>query len=163
MSGGITLRERTRELCHEFYRGLVQDPSLFENEDDFVPYVYDPAKVDALYDARRNQSDRVSFSVMLDGAVIGDVGLKHIDGREKTCELEICMQSDAVKNRGYGTQAVLLALDLAFDTLGMTRVDADVLVKNERSRRVLEKIGFRLAGQDGPFVHYALSAADRQK
>ncbi|MDQ3916664.1 MAG: GNAT family N-acetyltransferase [Actinomycetota bacterium] len=49
--------------------------------------------------------------------------------------------------RGYGTRAVELAVGHAFDELGLHRVQANVMTKNPRSARVLEKAGFRKEGR----------------
>src|SRR5688500_13357028 len=49
-------------------------------------------------------------------------------------------------NRGYATQAVRLATRVAFDDLGLHRVQAAVVPENTASARVLEKVGFREEG-----------------
>ena len=54
----------------------------------------------------------------------------------------------AVWNRGFGTEAVRLALQYAFaaDGLNLHRDQADILPENRASCRVAEKAGFRLEG-----------------
>ena len=47
---------------------------------------------------------------------------------------------------GYATEAAGAMLDFAFDRLGLHRVEAQYLVRNPASRRVLEKIGMRHEG-----------------
>lgn len=49
--------------------------------------------------------------------------------------------------RGYATRGVELAVDYAFGELGLHRVQANVMTKNPRSARVLEKAGFRKEGR----------------
>jgi ribosomal-protein-alanine N-acetyltransferase len=48
--------------------------------------------------------------------------------------------------RGYATQAVTLAVRVAFRDLGLHRVQAAVVPENKASARVLEKCGFREEG-----------------
>ena len=48
--------------------------------------------------------------------------------------------------RGYATQAVRLAVRVAFEDLGLHRVQAAVVPENTASARVLEKCGFREEG-----------------
>jgi ribosomal-protein-alanine N-acetyltransferase len=48
--------------------------------------------------------------------------------------------------RGYATQAVKLATEVAFRDLGLHRVQAAVVPENRASARVLEKVGFREEG-----------------
>jgi ribosomal-protein-alanine N-acetyltransferase len=48
--------------------------------------------------------------------------------------------------RGIATQAVKLAVDVAFDELSLHRVQAAVVPENKASARVLQKAGFREEG-----------------
>ena len=66
------------------------------------------------------------------------------------------MQNDTVKGKGYGTQAERLAVKFAFEEMGMVAVNADTIMKNLRSQHVLEKVGFRLIGDDGMFKYYRI-------
>lgn len=154
---GLALREKTRALCHAFYRGFVQDPDLFMDMSRFAPYRYDPVKVDAYFDRERQRTDKRGFYILLGEDVIGEVGFKHISPSEACCEMEICLQNDKVKNQGYGTAAERLALAYAFSEMGMETVLADCVLKNLRSQHVLEKLGFQLVRQDGTFRYYQLT------
>jgi N12 class adenine-specific DNA methylase len=64
--------------------------------------------------------------------------------------------NNAVKGKGYGTQAERLALRFVFDVLGMTTVLADAIRENTRSQHVLKKGGFRFVGEDGIFRYYCI-------
>ncbi|MCG8548714.1 MAG: GNAT family N-acetyltransferase [Alphaproteobacteria bacterium] len=48
--------------------------------------------------------------------------------------------------RGYMSEAVVLVLSFAFDTLGLNRVEAACLPHNSASRHLLVKLGFREEG-----------------
>lgn len=72
----------------------------------------------------------------------------------KECTLSIHLQNDTVKGKGYGTRAELLALQYAFDVLGMVAVNADTVAKNTRSQHVLEKVGFQFIKQENGFKYY---------
>lgn len=155
----ITLQPMTRERMHALYRGFVFDPVIFidmELYETAKTRPYDPQKVDALFDMREAEEGSIAFAVMLGDAVIGEVGLRHFNPETKDCELSIHLQSDAVKNRGYGTQAERLAVAYAFDVLGAERVFAESLVKNTRSQHVLEKLGFVYLGEEAGFRQYEL-------
>ena len=52
----------------------------------------------------------------------------------------------AAQGRGLGTELAAALLDLAFDGLGVRRVEAACFADNLASRRVMEKIGLRLEG-----------------
>lgn len=106
---------------------------------------------------KESDTSRRLFAIMLGDRVIGELQLKRIDYDKKECTLSIHMQNDAVKGKGYGTQVECLVVNLAFDELGMTAVNADTILKNTRSQYVLEKVGFRQIGDDGAFRYYRIT------
>ena len=137
--------------------------SFKEWEDLFKEYIYDPDKIDAFYDKRKSEKNSIAFAILLDSAVIGEIGLRHINEDSRQCELSIHLQNDAVKNKGYGTKAELLAVQYAFENLNMEYVTADILIKNKRSQHVAEKIGFVLLGEEDGFKKYRLNRKDWNK
>ena len=149
----IFLCVMTRELCHELYKGWENDPAIYRDMDLFAPYHYDKNAVNQYFDAKQNSS-RVLFAIMKDGAPIGELHLKRIDRERKECTLSIHMQNDTVKGLGYGTCAEKLALKYAFDVLGMVAVNADTVIKNTRSQHVLENAGFQYTGEKDGFKYY---------
>ena len=149
----IELIRMSRELCHEFYRGFVNDPDIFMDMGKFYEFRYDPQWVNDYFD-RQAARGRILFAVMLAGAPIGEVKLWDIDREKRECKLGIHLQSDAVKGRGIGTRAERIAVAYAFTQLGMERVWADAILKNTRSQHVLQKAGFRFHRQEGDYRWY---------
>ena len=155
----VELLPMTRERMHELFRGFSLDPDIFADMSLYEQkknYVYDPEKVDALFDRRNAEEGSIAFAIMLDGAVIGEVGLRHLSEEDKECELSIHLQNDQVKGLGYGTQAERLAVDYAFDVLGAESIVAESLEKNTRSQHILEKLGFLHQGEEDGFKRYRL-------
>lgn len=152
-ANGITLCRMTRELWHALYRDWENDPALWARPELFVPYRYDRDAADRRFEALQEPS-RVVFAILREGRPIGEVQLKRIDRERRVCTLSIHLQSDAVKGRGFGTAAERLALQYAFAELDLLAVEADALVGNVRSQRVLEKVGFRIVREADGFRHY---------
>lgn len=50
-----------------------------------------------------------------------------------------------------------IALQNAFENMGMQEVNADTLLKNTRSQHVLEKVGFRYIREDNGYRYYRLA------
>ncbi|TMK55285.1 MAG: GNAT family N-acetyltransferase, partial [Actinobacteria bacterium] len=75
--------------------------------------------------------------------------------------------------QGYMPEAVVVLLRFAFETLALHRVEAAIVPRNTRSRRVVEKIGLREEGISHAFlqirgvwedhVRYALTVEDWQE
>ena len=158
----IHLMVMTKELCRTYMGGFILDPDLFADPAAYQPYVYTQDSCDAYFERHRNLG-RVHLAVMLQDEPIGEVVLKKIDHTGKHCTMGISMQSDAFKNRGFGTQAEILALEYAFQKLGLETVYADALLNNHRSQHVLAKAGFRETHRDDAFVYYRCDQADWRK
>lgn len=151
----ISLQLMTRELCHQIYKKWENDDSIYMDMGLFKTYIYDEEKVDKYFDAKQNPS-RMLFAIMLGDNAIGELQLKQIDMKTKECTLSIHMQNDAAKGKGYGTRAEQLAIEYAFEKLGMKAVNADTVIKNIRSQHVLEKVGFQFIKEDGDFSFYRI-------
>ena len=151
----VVLVPMTPGLCHELYRGWQNDPAMYAHPSQFRPFRYDPDWVDRCF-ARQQAPDRRYFAILADGAVVGEIILKRIDRAAGTCVLSIHLQNDRVKGRGFGTRAEGLAVDFAFERLGLRAVLADAVKTNARSRHVLEKVGFEQCGEDETFACYRI-------
>ena len=160
MENRIELTPMTREQMHELYREFTIDRDLFPENMPEKTYTYNPEKVDVLYAMRHGEQNSLCFAVLLDGAVIGEVGLRKIHAPAGSCELSIQLQNDGVKNRGYGTAAERKAVEYAFYGLGLKSVWAETLENNTRSWHVLEKLGFRFEGSKNGYRQYRLERKD---
>jgi len=92
---------------------------------------------------RYRQGITVPF-VILDesGRVVGRVTLNDIvRGAFQSCHLGYWL-SAAANGRGLATAAVRDMIRLAFEDLGLHRIEAGTLLHNVRSQRVLERTGF---------------------
>lgn len=78
--------------------------------------------------------------------IIGAIGLSNVVwGAFRSAFLGYKLDA-AYVNRGYMTMAVGMLVDYAFATLGLHRVEANVMPRNRASLRVLEKNGFLCEG-----------------
>ncbi len=151
----ISLYIMTRELCHRLFKRWENDPSIYTDMKLFTTYQYDENAVNQYFDTKQNPS-RILFAIMKGDHPIGELHLKQINMANKECTLSIHLQNDTVKDKGYGTCAEQLAIQYAFDVLDMVAVNADTIIKNTRSQRVLEKVGFKLIREENGFKYYRL-------
>ncbi|MDE7213598.1 MAG: GNAT family N-acetyltransferase [Anaeroplasmataceae bacterium] len=143
----ISLRIMTRDLCHQLYKSWENDPSIYMDMNSFSTYQYDENAVNKYFDTKQNPLC-ILFAIMKGEKPIGELQLKQINMTSKECTLSIHLQNDMVKGKGYGTHAEQLAIQYAFDVLGMVVVNADTIAKNTRSQRVLEKVGFHFIREE---------------
>ncbi|MFI0373704.1 GNAT family N-acetyltransferase [Actinomadura sp. 1N219] len=91
--------------------------------------------------------------ILLDGAVAGRITLNNVlRGPLQTCFVGYWV-ARARAGRGVATEAVRQALDVAFDGLGLHRVEAFTRVDNHASQRVLERNGFTAVGTARRHIH----------
>ncbi len=152
----ISLEIMTKDQNRTFFRDFANDPLMFMDSQPFTEFVYSAQRADSIWERHRNL-DRVHLAIMLDGKPIGEIILKNIDASAGSCTMGIHLQNDQVKNKGYGTNAEILALEYAFTEMKMNKVFADALIKNLRSNHVLEKVGFERIGMDESFIYYQCS------
>jgi len=81
-----------------------------------------------------------------DGSPAGWVTLTIQDWRHKTARIGYSLDP-AHWGQGVARRGVALVLDLAFGPGRMQRIDCDVMVDNERSQKLLERLGFQQEGR----------------
>ena len=108
------------------------------------------------YEAR---PDEQIFAIEVEGQHVGNLGLHKIDKVDRKAQLGIVIGEPALWSKGYGSEAIRIALRYAFGVLGLNRVSLDVLEYNERAIRAYENAGFRREGlfrenvyKDGRYV-----------
>lgn len=154
----IELTPMTIELCRQYYKEFKADPSIYMDMSLYKEFIYSDEWVDAHYN-RQIEKKRIYLAAMYENKPVGEVTLKEIDTKKKECTLSIHLQNDKYKGIGIGTEAEKLVMQYAFGKLGMRAVNADVVLKNERSQHVLEKIGFQYVKEDEIFKYYGAEAS----
>jgi [ribosomal protein S5]-alanine N-acetyltransferase len=110
------------------------------------------------------------FAITYDGELVGELNVQNVVlGAFRSAAVGYWV-SEHVAGRGVTPLAVALAIDHVFGVVGLHRVEASIRPENTRSRRVVEKLGFREEGLhprylfiDGEWrdhVTYALTTED---
>jgi RimJ/RimL family protein N-acetyltransferase len=83
---------------------------------------------------------------LVDDTLIGFVALFRIEWQHGVATLAIGIGEPAYRGRGYGSDALRLILNYAFNELNLYRVGLDVIAYNTRAIRAYERAGFRREG-----------------
>ena len=86
---------------------------------------------------------------ILDGdswQLAGNTGLFHPEWTNRSAEFGIFIGDKSIWGQGYGTEALQIILQHAFNALHLNRVCLRVFVSNARARRSYEKAGVVLEG-----------------
>lgn len=95
-------------------------------------------------DEKRIAGQPRHWAIRLDGELIGVIGLT---ANERGADREIGFWlAKPYWNRGFMTESIRRLTTLAFETLGLERLEMRVFAHNAASCRVAEKCGFRFEG-----------------
>ena len=136
------------------------------------PEYYTPAHQQGLLQAQRDAwSAKTGYRLYLalkeqPESLIGFVSFSGIImGAFCSCYLSYQLDQNHL-NRGLMTEGVLAAVGFGFDTLGLHRIEANIMPRNLPSRRVAEKCGFlnegtspkylKICGKWEDHIHYVI-------
>jgi RimJ/RimL family protein N-acetyltransferase len=88
-----------------------------------------------------------SIRTLADDRLIGNVDLDGVDWVARNCWVGIGIGEREYWGKGYGTEAMNLALRFAFDCLNLRRVNLDVFEYNQRAYLSYVKCGFKEEGR----------------
>jgi RimJ/RimL family protein N-acetyltransferase len=96
----------------------------------------------------RGSEHDVLFGIAARGsdALIGVTGLHAIDARNRSATMGIAIGDRSAWGQRHGTEATVLLVGYAFDTLNLNRVSLEVVVDNERAAHIYKRVGFKKEG-----------------
>ncbi|HEX3361768.1 MAG TPA: GNAT family protein [Solirubrobacterales bacterium] len=87
-------------------------------------------------------NDGFEAAIALDGRIAGGIGFHRVDWVNRSSSIGYWLATEA-QGRGVMTAAVTALLDHAFGVWELHRVIIEVIVANERSQAIPERLGFR--------------------
>jgi RimJ/RimL family protein N-acetyltransferase len=104
--------------------------------------------IEQWYATRASCDDRLDLSIveLASGAWVGEVVLHDLQPDDRSCRFRILLAGPELYDRGLGSEATTLVLAHAFETVGLHRVELEVLAHNPRARHVYDKLGFVFEG-----------------
>ena len=111
---------------------------------------------------KRQGNGLITMGIFLtNGDIIGYIRLQGIDWRNKSCAVGMVIAKIENRSKGYGKEALKLALNYAFVHLGLERVSASTSENNTGARKSLEDVGFILEGQHRKAIYCAGKKYDK--
>ncbi len=122
--------------------------------------VWEPSRSESYYDEssiierleeeqiNNENGNELSLYIFLKGTdrMIGTVTLSSIiRGPFQSCYIGYKLDASEV-NKGYMTEAVQQIIDIAFNDLGLHRIEANIMPRNNSSIKVVQKLGFEYEG-----------------
>lgn len=103
-------------------------------------------------------SDRVDFLIFSkqDNKLVGEVVINEVDRNNRCGNIRILINRKGDFSKGYGTEAMILALNYGFGMFNLHRIELEAYPFNNRAIHVYEKIGFKREGirRDGAYYNH---------
>ena len=91
------------------------------------------------------QGTDVSYLITVNEQAAGRIGLHHIDHQNKSCAVGYWI-AEAFSGKGIVTKACRGLITIAFETLGLNRIEIKCATGNQKSAAVAERLGFKKEG-----------------
>jgi len=124
----------------EQHRLADSDPAQLWSEKKLKEFIEKHAE-------KKSQSFRFSIRTLADDKLIGGVGLWVASWTHADTWLGISIGDRDYWGKGYGTDAMRLAVQYAFIELNLRRVSLGLHAYNERALKTYQKVGFKLEGR----------------
>lgn len=140
----IILREQREEDAPFFTYWFNQPQVMFQC--GFEKTV-DEEEVRTVINVNHKSLDSVWFTITdLEGKIIGETGLLRMFPAWHQTDLTIIIPDPEMQHRGYGTEAISMVLDMAFNEYQMHRVSIGVVGLNTDALEFYKKVGFKQEG-----------------
>lgn len=88
----------------------------------------------------------IVWTIQVEEQPIGAVGIHAINWQHRRAATGTMIGEKSQWGKGYGSEAVRLRTQFAFEQLGLEKLMTEVFAENAASRRALEKAGYRQYG-----------------
>lgn len=103
-------------------------------------------------------SNRVDFLIFSkqDNKLVGEVVINEVDRNNRCGNIRVLINRKEDFSKGYGTEAMILALNYGFGMFNLHRIELEAYPFNNRAVHVYEKIGFKREGirRDGAYYNH---------
>ncbi|QLY81623.1 GNAT family N-acetyltransferase [Clostridium intestinale] len=119
---------------------------------------FNKTEIENYIDRVAGNSDRVDFLIFSkqDNKLVGEVVINEVDRNNRCGNIRILINRKEDFSKGYGTEAMILALNYGFGMFNLHRIELEAYPFNNRAVHVYEKIGFKREGirRDGAYYNH---------
>ena len=152
----IYLKKSDTEYAEEYwenYKNCSIEAMVFTG----TPQIFNKSATEGYLEDIATDRNRVDFLIFSkeSNKIVGEVVINDIYMNNRSASLRIAINRKEDFSKGYGTEAMILALNYGFAMLNLHRIELEVFSFNKRAIHVYEKIGFKREGirRDGSFFN----------
>ncbi|OGI87764.1 hypothetical protein A2995_00600 [Candidatus Nomurabacteria bacterium RIFCSPLOWO2_01_FULL_33_24] len=142
----VILRPIRKETDLELFTRFFNDPEVrFYLSSVFPKTIRDEEN---WFDNQVGKNDNVILSIETreDSRLVGLMGLHRINWISKTAFTGACLGEKEYWGKGYGTDAKMILLNYAFNTLNLRKICSTAYDFNKRSQKYNQKCGYQIEG-----------------
>lgn len=148
----IILREQRAEDA-KFFAHWFNQPKIMFQCGFAEPTDEEKERTNILVNHKRE--DALWFTITdLEGNIIGETGLLRMFPAWRCTDLSIIIPDPKMQRKGYGSEAIKIILNLAFNQYEMNRVSIGVVALNTNALSFYKKIGFKQEGLQEQGYYY---------
>lgn len=124
----------------------MNDPNVTQYINAYMPMM--EADEDNWFNnLHKRKPNDVVFAIVVEGKIIGIMGIHGISARDRTATTGAFIGEEENWGKGYGSEAKMLLLDYAFNTMNLRKICSGVIAFNERSYKYSLKCGYKEEGR----------------
>lgn len=110
--------------------------------------IFNRSDIERYLDRINEDSSRTDFFIVdtETDEIVGDIALNDYCDKDRSCNLRLAIDKAKDFGKGYGQEAMFLAMNYGFGMINLNRIELDVLPNNERAIHVYKKLGFKEEG-----------------
>ncbi len=131
--------EYLEEYC-EYFKNASIESSVFTGTKE----LYTKSNLEGFLNTIENDSNRADFLIFSKNSnkIVGEVVINDVSVKDRSANIRIGINKKEDFNKGYGSEAMILALNYGFGMFNLHRIELNVFEFNERAINVYEKLGF---------------------
>lgn len=139
----IYLKKLGSEYLEEYYgcfKGSSVESSIFTGTKEYPT----KSNLEGFLNRIENDSNRADFLIFSKdyNKIVGEVVINEVSEKDRSANIRIAIYKKEDFNKGYGSEAIILALNYGFGMFNLHRIELSVFEFNERAVHVYEKLGF---------------------
>ena len=141
----VILRPLRKETDLEHTTRWINDPEVNVFLSFFMPMSHQEES--EFFDNLPKRKEDIVFAIDThDGEFIGLMGIHRINWKDRTATTGAVIGEKKYWGKGYGTDAKMILLDYAFNTLNLRKICSSVIAYNKRSLQYNLHCGYKVEG-----------------
>ncbi|MGH4123329.1 MAG: GNAT family N-acetyltransferase [Clostridium sp.] len=158
LSGNLVYLKKQGKEHIEKYWEMFEESSVEVTVFTGTQQVFSKSNLENFVENISSDNSRVDFLIFSKetNKMVGEVVINDIYRNNRSGSMRILINRKEDFNKGYGSEALILALHYGFGMFNLHRIELEVYDYNERGIHVYEKTGFKKEGikRDGWFFNH---------